>query len=366
MNQARELAEQQQRIEDEVRQLQPMGQNPHDRMVRLLQRKDQLAAAVQSLESQLDRMAREAGREQREAYRELDEAANTIRENKLKEKIRYSKGVVQGRSPEYAREFEGEITKDIARLQEEIGQAARALAGDSPEDKMEQAVRRAGELARGLEGLDERLRDRLRGGRAPGAEGQDGQQGQGGQAGEQGRGGEQGQRGEGGQGGQAGEGQEGDGAGDGGGAGGNMGDRFGVGGLDGPGGRGIARGRRLTEEEMRQYQREIRERRTDAEQLRRLLQGQGPGEQDLRRLIEGLRALESPRLFDDPAEFERLRQSVVEGMKQFEYALRRQVQGTDREQLFLSGSDDVPPGYRELVEEYYRSLSRSTRAPSQD
>jgi hypothetical protein len=77
-----------------------------------------------------------------------------------------------------------------------------------------------------------------------------------------------------------------------------------------------------------------------------------------------MRQLENPRLFDDPAEFERLRQAVVESVKQFEYALRRQAEGADRERLFLSGSDEVPPGYRELVEEYYRALSRTGGTPA--
>jgi hypothetical protein len=45
-------------------------------------------------------MARETRRTAKEASRELGEAARTIRENKLKEKIRYSKGVVRGAPPE--------------------------------------------------------------------------------------------------------------------------------------------------------------------------------------------------------------------------------------------------------------------------
>ena len=40
------------------------------------------------------------------------------------------------------------------------------------------------------------------------------------------------------------------------------------------------------------------------------------------------------------------------------YAMRREVEGPDREKLFLSGTQDLPPGWQALVEEYYRSLSR--------
>jgi len=40
-----------------------------------------------------------------------------------------------------------------------------------------------------------------------------------------------------------------------------------------------------------------------------------------------------------------------------EYALRRGVEG-ERPKLHLSGSEELPPGYKALVEEYYRSLAR--------
>jgi hypothetical protein len=53
---------------------------------------------------------------------------------------------------------------------------------------------------------------------------------------------------------------------------------------------------------------------------------------------------------------------VVEGLKTAEFALRREVEGPDREKLFLSGSQDVPAGWQRLVEEYYRSLARQGEA----
>ncbi len=52
---------------------------------------------------------------------------------------------------------------------------------------------------------------------------------------------------------------------------------------------------------------------------------------------------------------------AVEDLKMFEYSLRRELQGTDPEKLRLSGSDDVPDGWRSLVEEYYRSLARGAK-----
>ena len=48
---------------------------------------------------------------------------------------------------------------------------------------------------------------------------------------------------------------------------------------------------------------------------------------------------------------------VSEGLKRFEYTLRRKI-GDDTDRAIVSGSDEVPAEFRKLVEEYYRSLSR--------
>jgi len=37
------------------------------------------------------------------------------------------------------------------------------------------------------------------------------------------------------------------------------------------------------------------------------------------------------------------------------------VREEEARRLFLSGSSEVPPGYRELVEQYYRELSERPR-----
>ena len=37
--------------------------------------------------------------------------------------------------------------------------------------------------------------------------------------------------------------------------------------------------------------------------------------------------------------------------------MRKKVDTTN-EQLFLSGSDEVPPKYKELIQEYHRALSK--------
>jgi hypothetical protein len=71
-----------------------------------------------------------------------------------------------------------------------------------------------------------------------------------------------------------------------------------------------------------------------------------------------MRALERARVYDDPEEAARLQAAVADGLKAFEFALRRRLEGAGGEQVRLGAGDQVPPGFRALVEEYYRSLAR--------
>lgn len=118
---------------------------------------------------------------------------------------------------------------------------------------------------------------------------------------------------------------------------------------------------RFSAEDVRQFSRELRSQREVAEGLRRNLQGTGVPTADLDRLIARLREMEASRTFDDPQELERLRGAVLDGIKEFEFGLRRQLGAVDRNGPVLGGSDDVPSAYRDLVNEYFRSLSRRPR-----
>ena len=43
------------------------------------------------------------------------------------------------------------------------------------------------------------------------------------------------------------------------------------------------------------------------------------------------------------------------------HAVRRQFEDSESGRLLLSGLDEVPQGFKELVEEYYRALSNRNR-----
>jgi hypothetical protein len=77
---------------------------------------------------------------------------------------------------------------------------------------------------------------------------------------------------------------------------------------------------------------------------------------DLGEVIQAMRALDDPRAYQDADEILRLQSFVLEGLKRFEYRLRREVD-SDSDELFLAGGDEVPSGFRDLIDEYFKSLA---------
>ena len=81
--------------------------------------------------------------------------------------------------------------------------------------------------------------------------------------------------------------------------------------------------------------------------------------QQLGEEITALRQLDRENVYLDLAQMNRLQSQIVEGLKQLEFGLRRELEGESQDRVFISGSDDVPRGFGDLVDEYYRALSRS-------
>jgi hypothetical protein len=104
-------------------------------------------------------------------------------------------------------------------------------------------------------------------------------------------------------------------------------------------------------------QREFRQRAGEAQDIRGLLQQEGFTARDLDEVIRQMQALDDPRVYRDSEEIARLQTYLIEELKRFEYRLRREVD-VESEELYLAASDAVPPGFRDLIEEYYRALSR--------
>jgi hypothetical protein len=113
------------------------------------------------------------------------------------------------------------------------------------------------------------------------------------------------------------------------------------------------------ERQSRQLRREFRQRAEDVQGIGSQLANGGGRPGDLREIERRLRRLERAETWGSPRGVEALVGQTVEDLKMFEYALRRELSGADPEKLRLSGSDEVPEGWRSLVEEYYRLLGRS-------
>ena len=114
---------------------------------------------------------------------------------------------------------------------------------------------------------------------------------------------------------------------------------------------------RLTPEDIRQLQAQMRQWSGEAQQLRGMLRGANIDPKELDELLRTFRQLEDERVYKDVNELQRLQSYVTEGIKRFEFNLRRQLDATDNS-VVLTGSDEVPEEFRKLVEQYYRSLSK--------
>jgi hypothetical protein len=315
---------------------QTQGPAENSRADRIRERKDALASEVADLESGLDKAARESSREQKEASRKLQAAANGIRDSKLKEKIRYTKGLVDRAAA--AEPFEKDIESTIDALAGQIRDASKSV-GVAPERKKADALDRARDLARSLDSLKERLRARA-GAPAPEGSSQLSQApAQGGSKGSTDTGGDRAARGNGGS------------------APGPSASTAarpgGAGGLGGPPGR-------LGVEEARQLRGELNQRAQEADAFRRALESSGISSPQAAALAQRLQGLASDRNFKDPLGLAELTAQVADDVKMLEYLLRREAEG-ERPSLQLSGSEELPPGYRALVEEYYRALARKPK-----
>lgn len=323
LRRAERLSEQQQDVRRDVDRLEEAGPARDEQVRRLVERKDEMADEVRDLEAQLTELARAMREEQPDAARRLNETAREARDQRLADKILFSRGVVQDRSTEYARNFEEQIGTDLDNLEEGVRNALDAV-GESREQRLGRSLDRARELVNALESLDERLRTATepqetgRQGAEPPQPGQNPPEGQGGEQSEA--------------------------------------EQTAPQGVPRGGGTG-----QISPDDMRQFRGELGRRRNELAELRRELEDEDVDASQLDRIVRGLGTLQNRGALGDPRGLERLQQEIIAGLKEFEFSLRRELAGSDQERLFLSESDDVPEAYRQLVEEYYKALSRNRR-----
>jgi hypothetical protein len=269
-----------------------------------LEQKEQLIDELQNLQRDLNRLADGATDDPR-AERRFREAASAIRDGQLPDRVDFSRGLVASSRPEQAQEFEAQISELMEDLNEQVQAAAGSLDPDA-QNRASELAERTRELVRAAESMEERARQAM----------EDQQQG-----GQQQGGGDQ-----------------------------IGGSRLG----GGPGGG-------FDDRVARQLRREAGERRFQTEELRdRLAEAGVPAEslEGLIKVVDRFRDLEARGIYGDPRALSELQQELIESLRELDFDVRRHFGAENREGPIVAGTGDVPEGYQDLVEEYFRSLAR--------
>jgi hypothetical protein len=318
------LLEDQKRIADDVERLRresagAEGPEARRRSEDAARRNSELAGRLKGLADQLSDLARQVQPSQKETGDRLAEAAGTIRDRRLPERISASSRLLQNGMYDLAQSREGYIRAGLEQLNRML-ESAKASLGQSREGKLEEAYDRTRQLAEGLESMQQRLH------------GQGTQRGQGNRA-------------------PAGETQarpdearpSPDGV-----IQGTVDSRASL-----PTGLGGTR-----DDEARQLRRELQQRLADAEDLRKLLDRNATRIENLDQVISSLRLMQRIRALESGEDVARLGKTI-ELLRQLELDLGRELDKTGPRGLYQQADDnDAPQDYRKLVEEYYKALAR--------
>ncbi len=118
-------------------------------------------------------------------------------------------------------------------------------------------------------------------------------------------------------------------------------------------------GRQYGQQQARQFANEAQQAAQDAQGLRQALQNAAASKDDLAALeqvLNNLKSLGQTNAYNDPEVTKQLATKALDNLQTVEFNLRKKVEKSN--QLFLNGSDQVPPAFRGSVEEYYRSLAK--------
>jgi hypothetical protein len=385
----------------------------------ILQEKAELNKALSGIEQDLFGSARKAATQQKSASQQLQSAGNSMRDQRIQDRVTQSGQMIARGLLDLAKERERSIKGSIEDIKQKIDSAEKGIGNgpsdsSTPEERLSRALNQAGDLRENIESLSHRIKAMRRGqdrsqseqaGRGkpgkPGEEqgqssegnGEKGQKGQastkpGQQKGENGKDSkESGQRMNAqGQGSQPGEGnssgqngnpspQNGQASANTEGRGGNnpRGDSRQYGSRNGErqnygenyrGEGAINFGDYTLEppsvnpQQARQFDKEFDLRLKEAQELSKSLRDRQDLAKQVQDMLERMKQMKS-KMLHDAQELERLQSSVVEGFRQLELDLSKQLQQViSRENLHLAKDEDVPEAYRRQVEEYYKALSK--------
>jgi hypothetical protein len=112
--------------------------------------------------------------------------------------------------------------------------------------------------------------------------------------------------------------------------------------------------------DLRQLANQARQLANDAQTVRQQLQQAGVAPKDLTPvddIVKALQQMGDEKKLVNTAGLTELYQTALQKFKTLEFEIRKRVD-TSNDQLFLSGSEDVPAAFRTLIQDYYRALAK--------
>jgi hypothetical protein len=317
----------------------------------LAEEKDKMAQAVDQLERDMQKAARDLAGTQPAASARVRDGLSDIQQNETKMRMQYSARFIREGRGELMVPREAPITQSLEQLSRDLKAAQAAVnpnaqPGSDKNPGMEQELARLERLRSQMQEMQQRAQQN-----GQGKQNGQGQQGQGqgqGQQGGQGQGGQgqgQGQQGGGQQGGSAQGGARNGGGRLGGGFGNGFG-RFQPEGIYEPNGAGPLEPGNL-----------VRDAQAQMNDLRDRVQGDPDLTRDVQDLSRDLSRLSVGNTAS--AELEaRIAREILPKLEALEVQLRRSAAETESGQVRSGGADRVAPGYTDAVAEYFRKLSK--------
>jgi hypothetical protein len=412
------------------------GEKDSNNSRQIFQDKAQLKKALDSMEQNLFASAKKAGNQQKVASQKLQSAANSIRDNRIQDRVSQAGELIARGMLDSARQREQSIQGMIEDLKQKIGSAEKSLdssPSSTPEERLSKALSQTGDLLGSLESLNRRVQQlqatEQRKGGGPAGQGSRQQKKGSGSSGEepngqdpsesanainQGANPKEGQNGKGlgkqtkgtsnqpatarnssrnQQSSQQGEPQE-NGQSSNGQSQGNQpqnsqananSNSSALGGnspggetrqntfdngeeqyLGGPkhgpavnfGDRELPAPGQLTPDQVRQFEKEYELRLKEAQEIGKNLRDQQDLAAQVKNMLERMKQMGSMKFLYDAQELERLKSTVIEGFRQLELDVSKNLQHLiSKENLHLAKDEEVPELYRKQVEDYYRALS---------
>ncbi|MEE2821601.1 MAG: DUF4175 family protein [Acidobacteriota bacterium] len=310
--QSQNLVQEQKEVLNKISGLDPSVQNGRltpsslQQLRNTLIQKADLQENLHQLEGKLHQSARQIESNQEKAARILKQSALDIRDQRIPEKMMDGSDLLARRWVDLAEEREEGVLKNLEKLAEGIQNAENAIGlgnEPSPQEKLQQAFDKVGPLVGNLESLHDRATGQQDNPQNP-------------------------QR-----------------------AGRNQLPPFDRSPQDQSGPQGTKRNN------PRQLGQEWRERMEDAIELQNILDNIPDLGDDATSLIKKMRQLDAGRIFSDQEELAQLKLQIIDGFRQLELEINRLVQRGMEQLLHLVGSDEIPPEFREQVEQYYRNLA---------